>query len=105
MFDAQQRAWLKVTAMPTDAARWRFLADHGLTLHTDGGDYGYMVHWCRTAGPGQPPRFYPVSNGKTAEEAIDRAMARYNRKHGRPTLAPPQGDVGVRWLPVRGWVS
>lgn len=21
-------------------------------LHTDGGDYGYMVHWCRTAGPG-----------------------------------------------------
>ncbi len=58
--------------MPTDAERWRFLADHALTLHTDGGDYGYLVHWCRTAGPGQPPKFYPVSNGKTAEEAIDR---------------------------------
>ncbi len=68
--------------MPSDAERWRFLADHALTLHTDGGDYGYMVHWCRTAGPVQPPTFYPVSNGKTAEEAIDRAIARYNRKHG-----------------------
>jgi hypothetical protein len=26
--------------MPTDAERWRFLADHQLTLHTDGGEYG-----------------------------------------------------------------
>ena len=37
--------------MPTDAERWRFLADHALTLHTDGGGYGYMVHWVRTGGP------------------------------------------------------
>jgi hypothetical protein len=42
--------------MPTDAERWRFLADHGLTLYTDGGDYGYTVHWVRSAGPGEPPR-------------------------------------------------
>ena len=42
-----------------------------LTLRTDTGDYGYMVHWVRTAGPGEPPKFYPVSNGKTADEAID----------------------------------
>jgi hypothetical protein len=69
--------------MPTDAERWRFLADHGLTLHTDGGDYGYMVHWCRTSGPGQPPKFFPVSNGKTADEAIDAAMARYEKKQRR----------------------
>lgn len=38
-----------------------------------------MVHWCRTAGPGLPPKFYPVSNGSTAEEAIDAAIERYNR--------------------------
>jgi hypothetical protein len=68
--------------MPSDGERWRFLADHKLTLHTDGGDYGYLVHWCRTAGPGEPPRFHPVSNGKTAEEAVDRAIERYNRKQG-----------------------
>jgi hypothetical protein len=34
--------------MPTDAERWRFLADHKLTLHTDGGDY--LVHWCQRSG-------------------------------------------------------
>lgn len=69
--------------MPTDAERWRFLAEHGLTLHTDGGDYGYMVHWCRTAEPGQPPKFFPVSNGRTANEAIDAAIARWERQHSR----------------------
>ncbi|HEY8685524.1 MAG TPA: hypothetical protein VIO57_07960 [Chloroflexota bacterium] len=90
--------------MPTDAERWRFLADHALTLHTDGGDYGYLVHWCRTAGPGQPPRFYPVSNGKTAEEAIDKAIARYNRKHGTK-LAATSTPPTVRVLEVRGWVG
>ncbi len=93
--------------MPTDSERWRFLADHGLTLHTDGGDYGYMVHWCKTAGPGQPPTFYPVSNGRTAEEAIDRAIARYIRKHGieaRNDLSAGR-RTGVCWLPVRGWVT
>lgn len=93
--------------MPTDAERWRFLADHALTLHTDGGDYGYLVHWCRTAGPGQPPKFYPVSNGKTAEEAIDRAIERYNRKHGhaQKSAAQPDQDSGVRRLIVRCLVS
>jgi hypothetical protein len=93
--------------MPSDSERWRFLADHGLTLHTDGGDYGYMVHWCRTAGPGQPPKFYPVSNGITADEAIDRAMERYYRKHGDPLSANRETArlEGVKWLEVRGWIS
>src|SRR5881392_1465851 len=80
--DSHPRGVRVASDMPTDAERWRFLADHKLTLHTDGGDYGYMVHWCRTSGPGQPPRFYPVSNGATAEEAVDHAIARYERKHG-----------------------
>ena len=80
------------------------LADHKLTLHTDGGDYGYMVHWCRTAGPGEPPKFYPVSNGKTAEEAIDLAIERYNRRHG---LSPSSflHESRAVLLEVRGWVS
>lgn len=29
--------------MPTDAERWRFFADHALTLHTDG---GATATWC-----------------------------------------------------------
>jgi hypothetical protein len=89
--------------MPTDAERWRFLADHALTLHTDGGDHGYMVHWCRTSGPGQPPKFYPVSNGRTAEEAIDRAITRYNRKHS--IQDPASTESGAVMLEFRGWVS
>src|SRR6266513_736326 len=92
--------------MPTDAERWRFLADHGLTLHTDGGGYGYVVHWCRTSGPGEPPKFYPVSNRKTANEAIARAIARYERKHAHSaTRRDREMESGVRWLTVRGWVS
>jgi hypothetical protein len=91
--------------MPTDAERWRFLADHGLTLHTDGGDYGYMVHWCRTAGPGQPPKFYPVANGTTADEAIDRAMERYYRKHAPRVGQREISRAGVVWLAVKGWVD
>ena len=87
--------------MPTDAERWRFLADHMLTLHTDGGYYGYMVHWCRSGGPGQPPAFFPVSNGKTAEEAIDKAIVRYNRKH----KIVPATETRIVVLPFRGWVS
>jgi hypothetical protein len=34
--------------MLTDSERWRFLADHGLTLHTDGGDLDNRrddFHW------------------------------------------------------------
>lgn len=62
--------------MPTDAQRWRFLADHKLTLHTDGD--GYRVHWVRKGdNPGNPPKFYPVSTGATADEAIDAAIERW----------------------------
>jgi hypothetical protein len=90
--------------MPSDAERWRFLSKHALTLHTDGGDYGYMVHWGRTGGPGEPPQFFRISNGRTAEEAIDRAIVRYNRKHG-VTSSLELTEFGVVTLMVRGWVS
>jgi hypothetical protein len=55
-----------------DAERWRFLADHQLTLHTAGDEY--LVHLVRR---GEPPKFLPVSRGGTADEAIDAAIARY----------------------------
>jgi hypothetical protein len=78
--------------MPTDAERWRFLADHKLTLHTDGGDY--LVHWVRSRGPGEQPRFFPVSNGRSADEAI----ARYERKR---TRVPEDYLRNLRRRPVR----
>jgi hypothetical protein len=66
--------------VPSDADRFRFLATRKLTLHTNGENY--VVHFCRTQGPGKPPIYYPVPNGDSAEEAIDQAIDRYNRKHG-----------------------
>lgn len=57
-----------------DAERWRFLADHKLTLHTAGDEY--MVHLVRK---GDPPKFLPVSTGPTADDAVDAAIARYER--------------------------
>jgi hypothetical protein len=76
-------------------------------LHTDGGDYSYMVHWCRTSWPGEPPKFYPISNGKAVEEAIDLAIERHRREHGylQHKAAQPEHESGVRRLTVRGWVS
>jgi len=67
--------------MPTDAERWRFLSDNALTLHTSG--ERYLVHWYRSQGPGQPPKYYPVSEGGSADEAVDRAIERWERKHCR----------------------
>lgn len=59
-------------ATDPDAERWRFLADHKLTLHTAGA--GYAVHLVQL---GNPPEFLPVSTGPTADAAIDAAIARY----------------------------
>ncbi len=67
--------------MATDAERWRFMADNLLTLHTSG--ERYMVHWYRSQGPGMPPRYYPVSEGGSADEAVDLAIERWERKHSR----------------------
>jgi hypothetical protein len=70
-----------------DAERWRFLADHKLTLlHTAGGDC--RVNLVRS---GEPPKILPVSTGPTAESAIDSARARYEyaldqRNHLRKPL-------------------
>jgi hypothetical protein len=35
--------------MSSDAERFRFLANHRLALHTDGGPY--LINLCRTSGP------------------------------------------------------
>jgi hypothetical protein len=52
---------------------------------------------------GVSPKFYPISDGWTPEEAIDRAIQRYDRKHGTLLSTPSEPPVCV--LEVRGWVS
>ena len=68
--------------MPTDAERWRFLADHRLTLHIDS-DGLCRIQWWENQGPGMPPRYYPIAKGCTPEEAIDAAILKWIRKQER----------------------
>ena len=68
---------------PSDSERWRFLADHRLTLHTDGADHRFIGVGNRTIRA-CPPKFYPVSTGETAEEAIDSAIEKgWERRQAR----------------------
>jgi hypothetical protein len=72
----------------SDAERWRFLAEHKLSLqHTAGGEVKVNLVQC---GRGEP-KSLPVSTGPTADAAIDSARARYehaldNRNHSRGPL-------------------
>lgn len=62
--------------MPTDAERWRFLADHKLTLDTDGGDY---TGWLIRAAPGRLCTIvsnYLESQAVTSTYATDLAIHR-----------------------------
>jgi hypothetical protein len=56
----------------TDAERWRFLADQKLSLHTAGDE-------CRVnlVRKGAPPEILAVAVGRTPDEAVDAAIARY----------------------------
>jgi hypothetical protein len=69
-----------LTSMSTDPERLRFVANHNVTLRTEDGDY--LVHAVRAGGPSKSPKFYPVSHGRSANGAIDNAIARYKREHG-----------------------
>lgn len=86
--------------MPSDAERFRFIAKFRLhvAFHADHVTLMWqerVLHW-----EASPP-YYPISSGKTLEEATDAAIARYNRKHG---LSPVVSSDAVI-LEVRGWVS
>jgi hypothetical protein len=89
--------------MPTDAERFRFIANLRLhvSFHSDHVTLMWqekVEHW-KASSP-----FYPIASGTTLEAATDSAIERYNRKHGiteRETAEPS----GVQWLQLRGSVS
>jgi hypothetical protein len=66
--------------MPTDSERWRFLADNSLALGRSREGVS-ITHYKPGERPGASATFTPVSSGKTADEAIDAAIARWKRKH------------------------
>lgn len=67
--------------MRSDDERFRFLAEYKLsvTWHAD----GVSIFWRGKDMPGEPGKYFPVSSGKTLGEAVDVAIARWERKHER----------------------
>lgn len=61
------------------------MAEHPLSVTWY--DDGASIFWRGRAQPGQPGAYHPVSRGRTLEEAIDKAIARWERQHGR-ALSP-----------------
>ncbi len=68
--------------MRTDAERWRFLADNSLVLNRSKAGVSVM-HYTTAENSGLAPRFTSVATGDTPEDAIDAAIARWERKHRR----------------------
>ncbi len=67
--------------MNSDAERWRFLADNNLTLGRSPAGC-FVAHYAEPEQPGQGhTKITPVSDGKSADEAIDSAIARWKRAH------------------------
>jgi hypothetical protein len=90
-----------ILGVPTDAERWRFLADHELSVvwYDSGASISWREKWPE---PGKIAAYRHLSRGKTLEEAVDVLIERYNRKHGISVGADP---IQCVQLEVRGWVS
>lgn len=72
--------------MRSDEERFRFLEQFKLSV-TWSND-GVSIFWRGRDQPGQPGQYFPVTSGKTLGDAVDQAIARWERKHGRRFGAP-----------------
>ena len=79
--------------MPTDAERWRFLADNNLTLGRSPGRC-FVAHYAEPESPaqGRHGKITPIADGATADEAIDLAIERWEKKHKRPYVPGEVND-------------
>lgn len=76
--------------MRTDAERFRFLEEFKLSV-TRTND-GASIYWRGQDEPGKPGGFYSIASGRTLEEAVDNAIARWERKHGRKFCLPDRSS-------------
>jgi hypothetical protein len=67
--------------MPTDAERFRFLAEHKLSVTWT--NDGASIFWRGKDEPGKPGVYFPVASARTLEEAVDAAIARWERKQAK----------------------
>jgi hypothetical protein len=68
--------------MEPDERRFRFLEQFRLSV-TWSAD-GVSIFWRGRPVPGMPGAYHPITSGKTLEEATDRAIERWERKHDKP---------------------
>lgn len=61
--------------------RFRFLAQFELSLTWNDGQP--TLFWRGRASPGQPGGYFEIAKGATLEEAVDRAIDRWEKKHKR----------------------
>jgi hypothetical protein len=66
--------------MPTDAERWRFLADNSLVLNRDARQGVSIMHYQSPDGSAFAAKYRSVATGNTADEAIDNAIARWAKQ-------------------------
>jgi hypothetical protein len=87
--------------MPSDAERFRFLADHELSVvwYDSGASISWREKWPE---PGKTAAYILLSRATTLEEAVDNVIARWELKHG---VAAPIYVTTLVQLEVRGWVS
>jgi hypothetical protein len=91
--------------VPTDAERFRFLAEHKLSVVWY--DDGASIHWReRWPEPGKAASYRNLSRARSLAEAVDIIIRKYLRKHrGLERQESDEHSLGVRMLEVRGWVS
>lgn len=66
----------------SDESRYRFLKEHKLSITWYDG--GPSLTWReQRPEPGTAGGYLPVSRGKDLDDAIDQAIARWEKKHGR----------------------
>src|SRR5437763_7286536 len=86
--------------MPSDAERFRFLADHELSVvwYDSGASISWREKWPE---PGKTAGYVLLCRAKTLEEAIDSVIERWERKHKalpRETTEPKERHASSSWM-------
>lgn len=67
--------------MPSDSERFAFIEKHQLSITWN--DSRASLFWRGKAKPGEPGAYFPIADAGTLAEAVDNAIARWERKHGK----------------------
>lgn len=79
----ERPAGILCVTIRSDDSRFHFLAEHKLSITWYDG--GPSLTWREERPqPGKAAGYLPISRGKSLEEAVDLAIDRWERQHGKP---------------------